>query len=620
MQFVRLTKSVLAALLFGLLLVTLVQAEKEEDVTNEKGDVAFGDDEEGEGDAGDDDGDDDTGDKAKEDKGAVINVVESYEEYRTDKPEGLSFIEDFQEDWEKTWIHSKNSVYGGLFKVGTGANPEIPGDKGLIIPLKARHYGISALVPGLSDLTKDDFVVQYEVRMDEGMTCGGAYLKLPTSEFADPAAFDNSVRYSVMFGPDKCGSTDKVHFIFQSKNPKTGKFTEHHLKAPPSVPSGMGKTTHLYTLIVRKDKTFEILIDSESKKKGSLDKDFEPPVQPLEEIDDENDTKPDTWVDVKKIADPDAKKPDDWDEDEPKEIPDEDATKPEDWDEDMPKEIPDPEATKPEEWDDEEDGDWVPKMIPNPDCKTGCGPWKRPMKKNPKYKGKWSAPMIDNPEYKGEWKPRKIANPEYYKVDEPSLLGIGGVGIEVWTMDQGVVFDNIVLGTDVDAAKTYALSTWKKKSEVAEQKKKEQKEKEDKLAAEAAKASKSSLKFLDRMLDKFSEIMEPIETKLTNLGMGPIFEKIEEIGFDRPMLLVITMPLGLTLMFILARLFGGKTRAVAPADAEAKKTDKPTRDDKSANAKDSEEVANESEVTPLEDKSEGATTAGMRKRKVATAE
>jgi calreticulin len=54
-----------------------------------------------------------------------------------------------------------------------------------------------------------------------------------------------------------------------------------------------------------------------------------------------------------KIQDPDAKKPEDWDE-RPK-IGDPTDVKPEGWD-DIPATIPDAEATKPEDWDDEEDG------------------------------------------------------------------------------------------------------------------------------------------------------------------------------------------------------------------------------------------------------------------------
>lgn len=47
------------------------------------------------------------------------------------------------------------------------------------------------------------------------------------------------------------------------------------------------------------------------------------------------------------------------------------------------------------------DGEWEAPQIPNAKCETapGCGEWVRPMKSNPKYKGKWRAPMIDNPNY-----------------------------------------------------------------------------------------------------------------------------------------------------------------------------------------------------------------------------
>lgn len=50
---------------------------------------------------------------------------------------------------------------------------------------------------------------------------------------------------------------------------------------------------------------------------------------------------------------------------------------PEGWLVDEPKEIPDPDAVKPEEWDDEEDGDWIPPMVRNPKCDEapGCGTW-----------------------------------------------------------------------------------------------------------------------------------------------------------------------------------------------------------------------------------------------------
>ena len=88
--------------------------------------------------------------------------------------------------------------------------------------------------------------------------------------------------YTIMFGPDKCGATNKVHFIFRHKNPVTGEFEEKHLKGPPAPKND--KLTNLYTLVVRKDNTYEIKINGESKKKGSLLEDFDPAVNPPKEI------------------------------------------------------------------------------------------------------------------------------------------------------------------------------------------------------------------------------------------------------------------------------------------------------------------------------------------------
>ena len=92
--------------------------------------------------------------------------------------------------------------------------------------------------------------------------------------------------------------------------------------------------------------------------------------------------------------------------------------------------IPDPEAEKPEDWDDEEDGDWDAPLVRNPNCDevSGCGPWTKPTKPNPAFKGKWTAPLVDNPLYKGIWAPRKIANPDYYEDKTPANLEpMGGV-------------------------------------------------------------------------------------------------------------------------------------------------------------------------------------------------
>lgn len=53
---------------------------------------------------------------------------------------------------------------------------------------------------------------RYEVKMQNGLECGGAYIKLFTKgegEF-NPEELHDKTPYTVMFGPDRCGSTNKV--------------------------------------------------------------------------------------------------------------------------------------------------------------------------------------------------------------------------------------------------------------------------------------------------------------------------------------------------------------------------------------------------------------------------
>jgi len=131
-----------------------------------------------------------------------------------------------------------------------------------------------------------------------------------------------------MFGPDKCGSTNKVHFIFRHKNPTSGKYVEHHLKNPPTPVND--KLSHVYSAVIYPNNTLKLLIDGEEKKTADLlSSDFEPTVIPPETIPDPEDKKPEDWDDRAKIPDPEASKPDDWDEEAPREIEDLEAEKPE---------------------------------------------------------------------------------------------------------------------------------------------------------------------------------------------------------------------------------------------------------------------------------------------------
>jgi len=89
--------------------------------------------------------------------------------------------------------------------------------------------------------------------------------------------------------------------------------------------------------------------------------------------------------------------------------------------------------------------------------------------------------MIDNPEYKGEWAPRKIANPNFFEDLTPvkSLSKIGGVGIELWTMTEDILFDNIYVGHSLDDAKALAAETFDVKKPLESKKPKDEVDDED---------------------------------------------------------------------------------------------------------------------------------------------
>ncbi|KAG4306266.1 hypothetical protein PORY_000254 [Pneumocystis oryctolagi] len=394
--------------------------------------------------------------------------------FKSTEVRSAGFVEQFTEGWQNRWVISSalrridgnnTMFYDGEWSVEEpSVYKGINGDMGLVVKKAAAHHAISAKFEKSMNNKGKILVVQYEVKLQNDLECGGAYLKLITESREDIRFkdFSNQTPYTIMFGPDKCGMTNKVHFIFRHKNPKTGKYEEKHLKSPPTIEET--KFTTLYTLIVRPDQSFEIRINNKPLKKGSLLKDFDPPVNPEKFIVDPDDKKPDDWVDEATIIDVNAKKPDDWDENEPPQILDVNAVKPTNWLEDEPLMIPDPNASAPEEWNEEEDGEYIAPMIPNPACAkaAGCGPF-RPMIPNPKYKGLWVPPRINNPKYIGEWVPHKTPS------DFESLIGIG---FELWTMQNDILFDNIYIGHSIEEAEKFAKATFevKYKHETAQKK------------------------------------------------------------------------------------------------------------------------------------------------------
>jgi len=356
-----------------------------------------------------------------------------------------SYFEGFSGDWESRWVQSKKGDIG-KWVVRPGkffADAEL--NKGISTSQDAKFYHIASKFPTVVDGSKK-LVVQLTVKHEQGIDCGGGYVKIMKSgvKLED---FDGNTDYNVMFGPDICGPPKKmIHIIFNHEGKNL--LWKKEERAPDDT------LTHQYTLVVdAAAQTYELYVDNEKKASGNLEDDWD--FLPPKEIDDPSDKKPADWVDAA-------------------EIDDETDTKPANWDS-IPAQIKDPDAEKPEDWDEEEDGAWEAPMVPNPE-----------------FKGEWKPKRIPNPAYKGVWKPARIANPEY----KPSktlatYADNGAAGFDLWQVKSGTIFDNLYVGNSLEEAQAHAKTTFTDLQE-GEKAARDKQDEEARKASEAAAAASNT--------------------------------------------------------------------------------------------------------------------------------
>merc|ERR1719190_129475 len=357
----------------------------------------------------------------------------------------IIFEERFGSDDLEGWVQSTHKgAEAGKFVVTAGKfYGDAEKDKGIQTSQDARFYALSKEFKPFSNADKP-LVIQFTVKHEQNIDCGGGYIKLFDCKL-DQADMHGESPYNVMFGPDICGpGTKKVHVIFEHK----GK--NHLIKKDIRCKDDV--FTHLYTLILNTDGSYEVLIDNESVQTGTLtdDWDFLPP----KKIKDPEASKPADWVDNAKMDDPEDSKPDDWEK---------------------PEHIADPDATKPEDWDDEMDGEWEPPMIDNPE-----------------YKGEWKPRQIDNPDYKGPWVHPEIDNPEYNPDDAKDIGKYAEnckIGFDLWQVKSGTIFDNMMITDDPAEAKAAGEALWAVTKE-AEKKMKDAQDEEERAKAEAEAGEK----------------------------------------------------------------------------------------------------------------------------------
>ncbi|XP_020643796.3 calreticulin [Pogona vitticeps] len=325
------------------------------------------------------------------------------------------FREEFDDEdgWQKRWIQSKHRTDYGKFRIGAGRfYGDREKDKGLQTTQDTKYYAVSARFRPFNN-EGQTLVLQYTVKYDQRVDCGGAYVKLFPEDLSQEIMNEDS-KYYIMFGPDICGEDKKiVQVIFNYKD-------DYYL-IKKNITCETDDFTHLYTLIVRPDLTYEVKIDNYVAEAGHLEDDWD-------------------FLLPRKIVDPNMPKPEDWDERETIEDPMD--KKPDDWD--QPERIPDPNVSKPYDWDEEMDGEWAPPLIANPAYR---GIWKPRIIKNPNYRGKWVQPEVDNPDY--------IPDPNLYK-----YFNISVIGLEILQGKSGTIFDNFLITNDEKYAEDAGNEMW----------------------------------------------------------------------------------------------------------------------------------------------------------------
>ena len=230
--------------------------------------------------------------------------------------------------WESRWTKSSWKQSEGTAGDFVRTAGKFPGDDGALsngvqTTPDASFYAMTSSFDEVVDTKDSDLVVQFSVKHEQSIDCGGGYIKILPASVSDKQikAFGGDVPYSIMFGPDVCGSTKRTHVILANKKDGEGVLKRDDVKAVKT-----DTLTHVYTLVIKPDNAYQVLIDLEEVASGSIEEDWD-------------------FLPPKMIDDPDATQPEDWD-DRPM-IPDETDVKPEDWD--QPEFVEDVNARKPEE-------------------------------------------------------------------------------------------------------------------------------------------------------------------------------------------------------------------------------------------------------------------------------
>lgn len=112
----------------------------------------------------------------------------------------LLFFCFFADSWEDEWTYSEHpGKEFGKFVHSSGAfYNDAEADKGIQTSQDARFYALSKKFPPFSNEGKD-LVIQYTVKHEQNIDCGGGYVKLFNCEL-ESKKMHGETPYEIMFG------------------------------------------------------------------------------------------------------------------------------------------------------------------------------------------------------------------------------------------------------------------------------------------------------------------------------------------------------------------------------------------------------------------------------------
>jgi len=120
------------------------------------------------------------------------------------------FQETFDDGWENRWVESTHKgSEAGKFKWSAGNYYSDPNeDKGIQTSQDARFYGLSAKFDKPFSNEGKTLVIQFTVKHEQEIDCGGGYVKVFGSDI-DQKDMHGDTQYKIMFGPTSVGTAPR---------------------------------------------------------------------------------------------------------------------------------------------------------------------------------------------------------------------------------------------------------------------------------------------------------------------------------------------------------------------------------------------------------------------------